>query len=93
NCSNNYGPYLFPEKLIPLMIINALAGKPLPVYGDGGQSRDWLYVDDHARALYQVVTAGRFGETYNIVWHNQRRNIDVVETLCALIEELAPEKP
>ncbi|ATZ10143.1 dTDP-glucose 4,6-dehydratase [Erwinia amylovora] len=93
NCSNNYGPYHFPEKLIPLMIINALAGKPLPVYGDGGQIRDWLYVDDHARALYQVVTAGRVGETYNIGGHNQRRNIDVVETLCALLEELAPEKP
>ncbi|MFK8258917.1 dTDP-glucose 4,6-dehydratase [Erwinia sp. AnSW2-5] len=93
NCSNNYGPYHFPEKLIPLMIINALAGKPLPVYGDGGQIRDWLYVDDHARALYQVVTRGQAGETYNIGGHNERRNIDVVETLCALLEELAPQKP
>ena len=93
NCSNNYGPYHFPEKLIPLMIINALAGKPLPVYGDGGQIRDWLYVDDHARALYQVVTQGKSGETYNIGGHNERRNIEVVETLCVLLEELAPEKP
>lgn len=93
NCSNNYGPYHFPEKLIPLMIINALAGKPLPVYGNGGQIRDWLYVEDHARALYLVVTQGQPGETYNIGGHNERRNIDVVETICALLEELAPEKP
>jgi len=93
NCSNNYGPYHFPEKLIPLMIINALAGKPLPVYGDGAQIRDWLYVDDHAEALYQVVTAGRVGETYNIGGHNERRNLDVVETLCDLLNELAPVKP
>lgn len=93
NCSNNYGPYHFPEKLIPLMIINALAGKALPVYGNGGQIRDWLYVEDHARALYQVVTEGKVGETYNIGGHNERRNIEVVETLCALLEELAPEKP
>lgn len=93
NCSNNYGPYHFPEKLIPLMIINALAGKALPVYGNGGQIRDWLYVEDHARALYLVVTQGRIGETYNIGGHNERRNIEVVETLCALLEELAPEKP
>jgi len=93
NCSNNYGPYHFPEKLIPLMIINALAGKALPVYGNGGQIRDWLYVEDHARALYLVVTQGRVGETYNIGGHNERRNIEVVETLCALLEELAPEKP
>lgn len=93
NCSNNYGPYHFPEKLIPLMIINALAGKPLPVYGNGGQIRDWLYVEDHARALYVVVTQGKAGETYNIGGHNERRNIDVVETLCALLEELVPEKP
>lgn len=93
NCSNNYGPYHFPEKLIPLMIINALAGKPLPVYGDGGQIRDWLYVEDHARALYQVVTQGKAGETYNIGGHNERCNREVVETLCALLEELAPEKP
>jgi len=93
NCSNNYGPYHFPEKMIPLMIINALAGKPLPVYGDGGQIRDWLYVEDHARALYQVVTSGKVGETYNIGGHNERRNIEVVETLCELLEELAPQKP
>lgn len=93
NCSNNYGPYHFPEKLIPLMIINALAGKPLPVYGDGGQIRDWLYVEDHARALYEVVTQGKAGETYNIGGHNERCNREVVETLCALLEELAPEKP
>lgn len=93
NCSNNYGPYHFPEKLIPLMIINALAGKPLPVYGDGGQIRDWLFVEDHARALYSVVTRGKPGETYNIGGHNERRNIDVVETLCSLLEALAPNKP
>ena len=93
NCSNNYGPYHFPEKLIPLMILNALSGKPLPVYGDGQQIRDWLYVEDHARALYQVVTTGKVGETYNIGGHNERKNIDVVETLCALLEELVPEKP
>ena len=93
NCSNNYGPYHFPEKLIPLMILNALAGKPLPVYGDGQQIRDWLYVEDHARALYQVVTTGEVGETYNIGGHNERKNIEVVETLCALLEELVPGKP
>lgn len=93
NCSNNYGPYHFPEKLIPLMIINALAGKPLPVYGDGGQIRDWLYVEDHARALVTVVSTGRAGETYNIGGHNEQRNIDVVNTLCDLLEELAPTKP
>lgn len=93
NCSNNYGPYHFPEKLIPLMILNALSGKPLPVYGDGQQIRDWLYVEDHARALYQVVTTGKVGETYNIGGHNERKNIEVVETLCALLEELVPEKP
>lgn len=93
NCSNNYGPYHFPEKLIPLMILNALAGKPLPVYGNGLQVRDWLYVDDHARALYLVATQGRCGETYNIGGHNEQRNIDVVTTLCALLETLVPEKP
>lgn len=93
NCSNNYGPYHFPEKLIPLMILNALAGKPLPVYGDGQQIRDWLYVEDHARALWQVVTTGKVGETYNIGGHNERKNVEVVETLCALLEELVPEKP
>ncbi|HIF36730.1 MAG TPA: NAD-dependent epimerase/dehydratase family protein, partial [Candidatus Thioglobus sp.] len=93
NCSNNYGPYHFPEKLIPHMILNALAGKPLPVYGDGLQIRDWLYVEDHARALVEVVTHGKVGETYNIGGHNEKRNIDVVHTLCDLLEELAPEKP
>lgn len=93
NCSNNYGPHHFPEKLIPHMILNALAGKPLPVYGDGLQIRDWLYVEDHARALVEVVVRGRVGETYNIGGHNEKRNIDVVETLCALLEELVPGKP
>ncbi|MFD1803855.1 dTDP-glucose 4,6-dehydratase [Mixta tenebrionis] len=93
NCSNNYGPRHFPEKLIPLMIISALAGKPLPVYGDGGQVRDWLYVEDHARALVTVVTQGKAGETYNIGGHNEQRNIDVVEALCDLLDELAPAKP
>ncbi len=93
NCSNNYGPYHFPEKLIPLTILNALAGKPLPVYGNGLQVRDWLYVEDHARALYRVVTTGLVGETYNIGGHNERKNIDVVRTVCALLEELVPQKP
>ncbi|CAI1884941.1 dTDP-glucose 4,6-dehydratase [Serratia quinivorans] len=93
NCSNNYGPYHFPEKLIPLVILNAVAGKPLPVYGDGAQVRDWLYVEDHARALYQVVTEGVVGETYNIGGHNERKNIEVVQTICDLLEELAPNKP
>lgn len=93
NCSNNYGPYHFPEKLIPLMILNALEGKPLPVYGKGNQIRDWLYVEDHARALYKVVTEGKAGETYNIGGHNEKRNIEVVETICSLLEELAPNKP
>ncbi|HEZ2969183.1 TPA: dTDP-glucose 4,6-dehydratase, partial [Neisseria meningitidis] len=83
NCSNNYGPYHFPEKLIPLMILNALDGKPLPVYGDGMQIRDWLFVEDHARALYQVVTEGEIGETYNIGGHNEKANIEVVRTICA----------
>ncbi|WP_379057332.1 dTDP-glucose 4,6-dehydratase [Pectobacterium brasiliense] len=93
NCSNNYGPYHFPEKLIPLVILNAVAGKPLPVYGDGAQIRDWLFVEDHARALYKVVTEGEIGETYNIGGHNERKNIEVVQTICALLEELAPNKP
>lgn len=93
NCSNNYGPYHFPEKLIPLMILNALSGKPLPVYGKGNQIRDWLYVEDHARALYKVVTEGVVGETYNIGGHNEKQNIEVVRTLCCLLEELAPNKP
>ncbi len=93
NCSNNYGPYHFPEKLIPLMILNALEGKPLPVYGNGDQIRDWLYVEDHARALYRVITTGVVGETYNIGGHNEKRNIEVVDTICKLLEELAPNKP
>ena len=93
NCSNNYGPYHFPEKLIPLTILNALAGKPLPVYGNGQQIRDWLYVDDHARALYLVATQGAIGETYKIGGHNERKNLDVVETICSLLEELVPQKP
>ena len=93
NCSNNYGPYHFPEKLIPLMILNALKGKPLPVYGEGNQIRDWLYVDDHARALVTVLTEGEVGETYNIGGHNEKRNIDVVHELCQLLEELTPNKP
>ncbi len=92
NCSNNYGPFHFPEKLIPLVILNALAGKPLPVYGKGNQIRDWLYVEDHARALYKVVTEGMVGETYNIGGHNEKQNIDVVKTICAILEELAPIK-
>ena len=93
NCSNNYGPCHFPEKLIPHILLNALSGKPLPVYGDGSQIRDWLYVEDHARALYQVVTQGKVGETYNIGGHNEKTNLEVVRTVCALLEELAPEKP
>jgi len=93
NCSNNYGPYHFPEKLIPHVILNAIHGKPLPVYGDGSQVRDWLFVEDHARALYTVVTQGEVGETYNIGGHNEKRNLQVVETICDLLEELAPEKP
>ena len=90
NCSNNYGPFHFPEKLIPLMILNALAGKPLPVYGKGNQIRDWLYVEDHARALYKVVTEGVVGETYNIGGHNEKQNIEVVHAICDLMDELAP---
>jgi dTDP-glucose 4,6-dehydratase len=93
NCSNNYGPYHFPEKLIPHVILNALHGKPLPIYGNGNQIRDWLYVDDHARALYKVATEGGVGETYNIGGHNEKRNIDVVHTICELLEELVPNKP
>lgn len=93
NCSNNYGPFHFPEKLIPLVILNALEGKPLPVYGDGLQVRDWLFVEDHARALLQVVTEGKVGETYNIGGHNEQKNIEVVRAICTLLEELAPDKP
>ena len=90
NCSNNYGPYHFPEKLIPLVIINALHGKSLPVYGDGQQVRDWLFVEDHARALLKVLEKGIVGETYNIGGHNERTNLEVVNTICALLEELVP---
>lgn len=93
NCSNNYGPYHFPEKLIPLTILNALAGKPLPVYGNGEQVRDWLYVEDHARALYKVATEGECGETYNIGGHNERKNIDVVRTICAILDKVVEQKP
>ena len=93
NCSNNYGPFHFPEKLIPLVILNALDGKPLPVYGDGLQVRDWLFVEDHARALLKVVSEGKVGETYNIGGHNEQKNIEVVRAICALLEELAPDKP
>ncbi len=90
NCSNNYGPFQFPEKLIPLMVINGLTGKPLPVYGSGANVRDWLHVEDHARALWAVVTRGRVGETYNIGGDSERRNIDVVETICDLLDEIRP---
>ncbi|MCM8525857.1 MAG: dTDP-glucose 4,6-dehydratase [Lentisphaeraceae bacterium] len=93
NCSNNYGPYHFPEKLIPLMILNALEGKALPVYGDGSQIRDWLYVEDHAKALFTVATKGEVGETYNIGGYNEKKNLEVVKTICELLEELHPEKP
>jgi len=93
NCSNNYGPYQFPEKLIPLMILNAIEGKPLPVYGKGNQIRDWLHVEDHARALYAVVTEGAPGETYNIGGHNEKTNIEVVTTLCRILDELRPDHP
>lgn len=93
NCSNNYGPYHFPEKLIPHMILNALAGRPLPVYGNGGQVRDWLYVEDHARALLLVAEQAKVGSTYNIGGHNEVRNLKVVYAVCELLEELKPEKP
>ena len=91
NCSNNYGPYHFPEKLIPLMIVNALAGKPLPVYGDGMQIRDWLYVKDHCSAIRRVLEAGRLGETYNVGGWNEKPNIEIVQTVCALLDELRPK--
>lgn len=93
NCSNNYGPYHFPEKLIPHVILNAIHGKPLPIYGDGLQIRDWLYVEDHAKALIKVLTEGEISETYNIGGHNEKTNLEVVETICDLLEELAPTKP
>ena len=92
NCSNNYGPYHFPEKLIPLVILNALEGKDLPIYGKGDQIRDWLYVEDHARALYKVATEGKVGETYNIGGHNEKTNLEVVQTICEILDELAPMK-
>ncbi|WP_114700220.1 dTDP-glucose 4,6-dehydratase [Psychrobacter proteolyticus] len=91
NCSNNYGPYHFPEKLIPLVILNALDGKALPIYGKGDQIRDWLFVEDHARALYTVVTEGVIGETYNIGGHNEKQNIEVVKTICQILDELKPQ--
>ncbi|HWH88328.1 MAG TPA: dTDP-glucose 4,6-dehydratase [Pseudomonas sp.] len=90
NCSNNYGPYHFPEKLIPLMIVNALAGKSLPVYGDGQQIRDWLYVKDHCSAIRRVLEAGKIGETYNVGGWNEKPNLDIVNTVCALLDELSP---
>jgi dTDP-glucose 4,6-dehydratase len=93
NCSNNYGSFHFPEKLIPLIILNALDGKPLPIYGDGNQVRDWLYVDDHAAALYKVVSEGKLGETYNIGGFNEKKNIEVVNTICNYMNELITEKP
>ncbi len=92
NCSNNYGPYHFPEKLIPHVILNALHGKPLPIYGNGDQIRDWLYVEDHARALYRVITQGEVGETYNIGGHNEKKNIEVVQTICAILDILVADK-
>ncbi|OAK63159.1 dTDP-glucose 4,6-dehydratase [Variovorax paradoxus] len=91
NCSNNYGPFHFPEKLIPLMIVNALAGKPLPVYGDGMQVRDWLYVKDHCSAIRRVLEAGKLGETYNVGGWNEKPNIEIVNTVCALLDELRPK--
>lgn len=93
NCSNNYGPYQYPEKLIPLMILNALEGKPLPVYGDGRQVRDWLYVEDHVQALMTVLTRGSVGEVYNIGGYSERSNLEVVQTICAILEDLKPEHP
>jgi dTDP-glucose 4,6-dehydratase len=93
NCSNNYGPYHFPEKLIPHIILNAIHGKPLPLYGDGSQIRDWLYVEDHARALIKIVISGKIGETYNIGGHNEKTNLEVVESVCNFLEDLMPKKP
>ena len=92
NCSNNYGPYHFPEKLIPLVILNALEGKALPIYGKGDQVRDWLYVEDHARALYKVLSSGKIGETYNIGGHNEKQNIEVVLSICSILDELRPKQ-
>jgi dTDP-glucose 4,6-dehydratase len=93
NCSNNYGPYQFPEKLIPLMILNALEGKPLPVYGDGANVRDWLYVGDHCHAIRKVLQAGRVGQTYNVGGNSEKKNIDVVKTICRIVDELRPDLP
>lgn len=93
NCSNNFGPYQYPEKFIPLMISNALQGKPLPIYGNGLQVRDWIFVDDHIRALYRVLTQGKVGESYNIGAYQEKTNIEVVRLICTLLEELAPNKP
>lgn len=92
NCSNNYGPYHFPEKLIPLVILNALEGKELPIYGKGNQIRDWLYVEDHARALIKVATEGKVGETYNIGGHNEKQNVEVVKTICSILDEVRPKE-
>ena len=92
NCSNNYGPFQFPEKLIPLIINNALSGRPLPIYGNGSQIRDWLYVEDHARALYVVIKQAKVGSTYNIGGHNEKTNLEVVQTICSLLDELVPIK-
>jgi len=93
NCSNNYGPYQFPEKLIPVVILNALAGKPIPIYGKGENVRDWLYVDDHARALLRVLERGRVGETYNVGGHNEKSNLEVVTTICSLLDDLVEDPP
>jgi dTDP-glucose 4,6-dehydratase len=93
NCSNNYGPYQFPEKLIPLVILNAIHGKPLPIYGEGHQIRDWLFVEDHARALVRVIIDGEIGQTYNIGGHNEKSNLDVVHAICDILEDLLPQKP
>jgi dTDP-glucose 4,6-dehydratase len=93
NCSNNYGPYQFPEKLIPLIILNAVRGKPLPIYGDGLNIRDWLYVSDHCEAIRAVLAQGRLGETYNIGGCNEKTNLEVVNTVCAILDELRPDSP
>ena len=93
NCSNNYGPYQFPEKLIPLIILNAISGKALPIYGKGNQIRDWLHVEDHARALVKVVLEGNDGETYNIGGHNEKTNLEVVKTLCRILDEMVSNHP
>ncbi len=93
NCSNNYGPYQFPEKLLPLMILKALGGEPLPIYGDGGNVRDWLYVEDHCRAIWRVLEGGRTGEVYNVGGHSERTNLEVVDALCALLDERLPDSP